>query len=144
MHNARCQPQTSPPLSQRGPMVQAEYNAELARALLRRSPLTLEERQGWGWEPSGRTWWNRIKHMGRTLGCLPPFQGLIVCFVPVTGVWIILAALGSPCKHDCAHLHKISLTLHPGLCSASPSGLLLAGLDGGRTPGLGFEPMHNA
>ena len=32
-------------------MVQAEYNAELARALLRRSPLTLEERQGWGLKP---------------------------------------------------------------------------------------------
>ena len=37
-------------------------------------------------------------------GCvLPPFQGLNVCFVPVTGV---------------------PLSLHPGLCSASPSGLL--------------------
>jgi len=31
-------------------MVQAEYNAELARALLRRSPLTQEERQGWDME----------------------------------------------------------------------------------------------
>ena len=39
------------------------------------------------------------------LGALlpPPFQGLNVCFVLVTGV---------------------ALSLHPGLCSASPSGLL--------------------
>ena len=48
--NSHKQPQASPPLSQRGPMVQAEYNAELARALLRRSPLTQEERQGWDME----------------------------------------------------------------------------------------------
>ncbi|MBR1727084.1 MAG: hypothetical protein IJ724_10660, partial [Muribaculaceae bacterium] len=36
---------------------------------------------------------------------LPPIQGLFVCFDPVTGV---------------------ALSLHPGLCSASPSGLLLS------------------
>ncbi|MBQ9217564.1 MAG: hypothetical protein IJ160_05245, partial [Muribaculaceae bacterium] len=46
----------------------------------------------------------RIMLMGETLGCLPPLQGLDVCFFPVTGV---------------------ALTLHPGLWSASPSGLLL-------------------
>ena len=41
-----------------------------------------------------------------TLACgLPPIQGLFVCFDPVTGV---------------------ALSLHPGLCSASPSGLLLS------------------
>ena len=36
-------------------MVQAEYNAELARTLLRCSPLTLEERLGWGLDNHGRT-----------------------------------------------------------------------------------------
>ena len=41
-----------------------------------------------------------------TLACgLPPILGLFVCFDPVTGV---------------------ALSLHPGLCSASPSGLLLS------------------
>ena len=69
--------------------------------------------------PSGRTGWNRVMRMGGTLGCLPvpglrwrftlacglpPILGLFVCFDPVTGV---------------------PLSLHPGLCSASPSGLLL-------------------
>ncbi|MBR1727669.1 MAG: hypothetical protein IJ724_13700, partial [Muribaculaceae bacterium] len=47
----------------------------------------------------------RVMRMGETFGCLPPLQGLDVGFVPVTGV---------------------ALTLHPGLWSASPSGLLLA------------------
>ena len=46
-----------------------------------------------------------------TLACgLPPFQGLFAIRCSVTGV---------------------SLSLHPGLCSASPSGLLLARMLGG-------------
>ena len=65
--------------------------------------------------------------MGGTLGCLPvpglrwrftlacglpPIQGLFVCFDPVTGG---------------------ALSLHPGLGSASPSGLLLAIMSGEQT-----------
>ena len=50
-----------------------------------------------------------------TLACgLPPILGLFVCFDPVTGV---------------------SLTLHPGLWSASPSGLLLAIISRGQAAG---------
>ena len=44
-------------------MVQAEYNAELARTLLRCSPLTLEERLGVGF---GQSWLHSAVHASMT------------------------------------------------------------------------------
>ena len=98
-------------------MVQAEYNAELARTLLRCSPLTLEERLGWGWDNLGCTLcsfeqdFTHQAEQGGTASCAWEVR---------LGVCLYRGCAGaSPWP-----VSGVALALHPGLWSAALSGLV--------------------